>query len=132
MYFLWKFGVKDKLLTKYGSIDMKLDILGRAIMCEEKWNAPNNLNKARAAVMVLHNMYPGILDGKFQNACDKCQNANGGKGLFQPGQFGVWQSCMRHARHSLIRPIGNVVTSPIVEKHIAYLKDEHADYKRRV
>ena len=34
MYFLWKFGKKDKLLTTYGSTDVQLDILGRAIMCE--------------------------------------------------------------------------------------------------
>ena len=131
MYFSWKFGEKDELLTTYGSTDVQLDILGRAIMCENTWNAPTNLNKARAAVMALHNMYPGILDGKFQNACDKCQNANGGKGQLQPGQFGVWQSCMTHAGHPLIRPIGNVVTSPIVENHISYLKDEHADYEKK-
>jgi hypothetical protein len=112
LYVSYQFGARGTVLEHPDTKVPVKDVLGLVLHCTGHWNAPNNADKTRSAVKVLHDLYEN-LRGPYVAACTECI-----KYTEEFRDSARHSACDMHAGRPRLRPQGNVVTEHKVRKHI--------------
>ena len=125
MYFSYHFGECSQTLLHPDTKVPVRDVHNNPIVCTGSWKNPANVNKARAAIKALHNLYDD-LRGDYLTTCDDCL-----KYTEQYKQSARHSACDTHAGQPRIRNHGNVVNCHKVADHITHWKARLAGYKAK-
>ena len=123
MYFSYHFTERSQTLLHPDTKLPVYDVHKNPVVCTGAWKSPSNVNKARAAIKALHNLYDD-LRGDYLTTCAECL-----KFTEQYKLSTRHSACDTHAGRPCIRNHGNVVNCHKVAEHITDWKARLAGYK---